>query len=69
MDMAQPQSRGGLLTVDDAVGCLVRDTRYDIGGYNISHDTIVLFVVDTNAEQDEIPKTMFGRNVMIVKSL
>ena len=57
------------MTVEADVGRLVSDERYKIGGYEIRRDSIILFVTEINIFQDEIPKTMYDRDVQIFRSI
>lgn len=53
----------------DYITALVKTPEYLITSFVIGIDEIMLFVSDTVPKQNEIPKTLFGKNVLIRKSL
>lgn len=57
------------MTIETEIEQLIQDTKYHIAGYEITEDTILLFATELNAAQDEIAKTMYGRDIQIFKSI
>jgi hypothetical protein len=55
--------------VEDYISYLMGIPEYEIIEYIIGDETIMLFVERMTAAQMEIPKTVFGRDVVISKSL
>ena len=48
---------------------IIRNPLYDISGYVIEPDRIILFVDEYNVYQDSIPYEIDGKKIIIAKSL
>ena len=48
---------------------IIRNPLYDISGYIIESDRIILFVDEYNVYQDSIPYEIDGKKIIIAKSL
>ena len=57
------------MTVEEYVASLARRPEYAIIEYLIDENTIVMFVDRLTSEQSEIPKTVYGRNIIITQSM
>lgn len=63
--------RGVIMTekIETYIISLIEKPEYAITGYVIGSDSIILFAAQIVAEQEEIPKSIDGRSVKIVKSI
>lgn len=57
------------MIVEEYVASLARRPEYAIIEYLIDENSIIVFVDKCTAEHADIPKTLYGRNVVITRSI
>lgn len=51
--------------IEDYIESLAGKPEYSIIAYSIDETTVIILVSELTQEQSDIPKTMFGRDVII----
>ena len=55
--------------IEDSISLLMGVPEYEIGGYMICGDEVIVFIRDITDAQSRIPKTIDGKTLRIFKSI
>jgi len=57
------------MIIDEYVNSLMEVPKYLVSGFAIGDTSVELFVSEITIDQAEIPKTIYGREVIISKAM